>query len=553
MSARRQTGASRRVGTPLQSVSANARAPVSDPAEKPDHEHHAFIGAAKIIAACTMVSRVLGVVRDVLMAVCFGGGRVTSAFVTAWTIPNLFRRLFGEGAVSSALVPTFTESLKTRPNEETQRLFSVTFTAMFLFLTALTLLIEGIVNGLLWWGDLTGATRLLLEYTVILMPYMVLICLSAFFMAVLNSHRHFFAPAFMPVVLNVVWIAALYLINLADIPGEYGGRWLSLAILIGGGLQLLFQVPFALKHGVKLRPSLEFSHPGFRQILRLWVPVILGSAVIQINTMADRWFAYYLVVHDGSAAFLFFGNRLMHFPIALIGVAISTAVLTTLSEHAATGEPEKFKRALMSALRITLFLAIPASIGLVVLSSATVEMIYGHGKFAETPFAVVRTAWVLFCYAFGVWAHTAVFVLLRAFYALKDTRTPLKVATWMVLLNLALNLTLIWFLDEAGLALATSISGMAQFTVLFVILRRRLGPLGGRDVARLSLKTLIVSLVMGSCAALAWYYWWPTGAHIVTRAAVLVAIVLGAMAVFAAGTLALGIPELKQLLQLRRR
>ena len=515
----------------------------------PDHEHHAFLGSATLIAGCTMLSRVLGMVRDVLMANYFGAARASDAFLTAWRVPNLFRRLFGEGAASSAMVPTFTASLATRPAEETQRLFSVTATVLFLFLSAITLLIEGVVAGLLWWGDFLPRTTLLLQYLAVLMPYMVLICMSAFLMAVLNAHKRFFAPAMMPVVLNVVWIAAIYLLTLLVDDRGVGGRWLTLAILLGGGLQLMFQVPFVMRSGVRLRPSLDVSHPGFRQILGLMGPVIVGSAVVQINALIDAALAWFLV-DTGAPSHLYYGNRLMHLPIALIGVAISTAVLPTLSEHAVSGEVQRFKRSLMSALRTALFWSIPASFGLVALSSPTIEVMFRHGKF--TGVAADRTAFVLVCYGLGVWAQTGVFVLLRAFYARGDTRTPLFVAWVAVLLNVVLNLTLIWSMKEAGLALATSISGVAQFVMLFVLLRRRLGPLGGRDAAVASMKTLSVSVVMGTLAALAWFFLWPEGAHHVVRIAVLAGIILGAIGVFLAGTAALGMEEPRQMLRFRR-
>jgi len=204
----------------------------------------------------------------------------------------------------------------------------------------------------------------------------------------------------------------------------------------------------------------------------------------------------------------------------------------------------------MSALRLALFLSIPASLGLVALSSPIIEVMFRHGKF--TGAAADRTAFVLVCYGLGVWAQTGVFVLLRAFYARKDTRTPLFVAWTAVLLNVTLNLTLIWFLKEAGLALATTISGVAQFVMLFVLLRRRLGPLGGRDAAVASMKTLGVSVVMGALAALAWYFLWPAGAHHVVRIVVLAGIIVGAVGVFLAGTAALGMDELRQVLRFRR-
>ncbi|HUU42626.1 MAG TPA: murein biosynthesis integral membrane protein MurJ [Planctomycetota bacterium] len=538
---------------------------MSHTTESPDHDHHAFISSAKLIAGCALVSMTLGAARDVLMAKYLGAGMVASALLTAWTIPNLFRRLFGEGAVSSAMVPAFTSSLHTRSDGETQRLFSVTFTVLLLVLAAVTLVVEGAVAGVLRWGEPGEATRLLLEYLAVLMPYMVLICLTAFFMAVLNAHRHFFAPAFMPVILNVVWIAALVLVGWLGLSRTSSGRWLVVAILVGGVLQLLFQVPFAWRRGVRLRLSLAVHDPDFRQIVRLWIPVIIGSAVIQINALVDRGLAFLVVPHEGSAAVLFYGNRLMHFPISLIAVAISTAVLPTLSTHAVTHETEKFKRTLMSALRMTLFLAIPAGIGLMVLASPVVEVIYRHGAFMKTDATVqtlwdrvvgiapaVRTTWVVLCYTAGVWAQTGVFILLRAFYALKDTRTTVYVASVMVLFNLALNLTLIWFMDEAGLALSTSVAGVLQFVVLSMLLRRRLGPLGGREAWRTSVKTLAVSLVMGVLVLAAWYRFWPVDAGIWVRAGVLVTLIVAATGVFVLGATVLKMSELGQLLRRRR-
>jgi putative peptidoglycan lipid II flippase len=523
------------------------------PAEAPrDHAHHSFLSAAKLIAACTLMSLLLALVRDMMMAAYLGGGLVASAFAIAWTVPNLFRRLFGEGAVSSAFIPAFTLSLKTRPNEDTQKLFSVTFTVMLLVLAAVTVLVEFAACGLRWGVGLSAPkTRLLLEYTAMLMPYMLMICLTAFFMAVLNSYKHFFAPAIMPVLLNVVWIGALAVIRKTIPDPEVGATWLAGAILFGGLVQMLFQVPFALKHGMRLRLSLDYSHPGFRQVLRLWGPVIIGSAAVQLNMLVDKALALFAVEDPGAAAFLQYGSNLMHFPLSLIAVAVSTAVLPSLADHAAGNEVEAFKRTLMSAVRMTLFLAIPAGIGLMALAGPIVEVIYRRQAF--TPHAAMRTAWVVFFYSIGVWAQTGTFVLLRGYYALKDTRTPVKVSALVVLFNLGLNLTFVWFMAEAGLALATSLSGMAQFVVLLAILRRRLGPLGGTEAARSSLRTLAVSLVMGAAAALGWHFRWPGSAGIAARAGMLAALLVVSVSIFVAGCLVLRMPELRDLLRFRRR
>ena len=515
-------------------------------------EHHAFIGSAKIIAACTLLSRVLGMVRDVAMAAFFGAGPVSDAFFTAWRIPNLFRRLFGEGAVSSALVPTFTESIRTRDDASTQTLFSVTFTVWFILLAALTLLLEAVIVGLSFTNVFGDRTQLLLKYAAILSPYMMLICLAAFFMGVLNAHRHFFAPALMPVMLNVVWIAALaafFLLGTSDT--RKAGVWLAIAVLIGGAVQVLMQIPYARRFGVRLRPSLDVAHPGFRQILVLMGPVILGSAVVQINTLVDGMLAYYLVPGEGAATFLFYGNRLDQFPLAIIGVAISTAVLTPLSEHAAANDLPRFKRTLASALRMTLFLGIPAAVGLMVLCVPIIEVIFQRREFLRAD--AIRTAWVLFFYGMAVWAHAGVFVILRAFYALKDTRTPPKVAAWMVLLNLALNLTLVWPLKEGGLALATSLCGGVQLAILILVLRRRIGLMGARGIILTGVKTALVSLAMGAAAFAGWYWFWPTGARTIVRVGMLIVLLVVAVGIFIGGSLLLRMPELKQVVRLRKR
>jgi putative peptidoglycan lipid II flippase len=517
-----------------------------------DDSHHSFLGSAKIIAACTLLSRALGMVRDMAMAAFFGAaaGPVSDAFFTAWRIPNLFRRLFGEGAVSSALVPTFTESIKARDDVSTQALFSVTFTIWFIFLAALTLVLEAVILGLSFTTVFGERTQLLLKYATILSPYMLLICLAAFFIGVLNAHRHFFAPAVMPAMLNVTWIAALAAFFLLRTSTEKAGAWLSVAVLVGGLIQVLMQVPYARHFGVRLRPSLEVGHPGFRQILGLMGPVILGSAVVQINTLVDGMLAYYLVPGRGAATYLFYGNRLDQFPLAIIGVAISTAVLTPLSEHAAANDLPRFKRTLASALRMTLFLGIPSAVGLMTLCSPIVEVIYQRKAFTSAD--TLRTAWVLFYYGMAVWAHAGVFVILRAFYALKDTRTPPKVAAWMVLLNLVLNLTFVWPLKEGGLALATSLCGGVQLAILILALRKRIGLMGARGIVMTGLKTTLVSLAMGAAAFAGWYWLWPTGGRTIVRLGMLVALLVAAVGIFIGGSLLLRMPELKQIMRLKR-
>ena len=519
-----------------------------------DDSHHSFMGATWVISACTMFSRVLGLVRDVLWARYVGSGLISSAFVTAWTVPNAFRAIFGEGAANSAMVPTFTESQTKGDPEDTRRLYSVTFTVMLLVLGAVTILIELALAALGHAADFEQKTQLLIRYMAVLMPYMLLICLAGFFMAALNARRRFFAPAFMPALLNIVWIAGV-LVFARGAKGPEGLEqavlYIALSTLLAGILQVLFQVPFARRAGMRLGFSLDLSHPGFRQILRLLAPVVIGSAAIEVNVLVNRTLAFYAVSYDGAPTCLFFADRIVQIPMAMIGLAISTAVLTPLSEHAAVHDMERFRRTLASALRLTLFLTVPAAAGLMALAPSIIDVFFQHGRFAADVQAAPRTAWVVFFYCLGLWAQTGVFVLLRGFYALKDTRTPPRVAVLNVLFNIALNLTFVWFLEERGLALGTAISAMAQFTALFLILRRRLGRLDGRNILLTTLKTGVISMVMGAAAAAACHWWWPSAGGW-ERPLMLAGMLVLSAGIFACGARLLRMPELKQVLHVRR-
>jgi len=520
-----------------------------------DDSHRSFMGATWVISGWTVLSRLLGLVRDVLWAKYVGSGLVSSAFWTAFTVPNAFRAIFGEGAANSAMVPTFTESHAKSTPEDTQRLYSVTFTVMLLVLGAVTILVELVLAALGHAADFKQKTELLIRYMAVLMPYMLLICLAGFFMAVLNARRHFFAPAFMPAILNIVWIAAVVVFARGGKgPGglEQAVLYIALSTLLAGLLQVLFQVPFARRQGMRLGLSLDVAHPGFRQILRLLAPVVIGSAAIEVNVLVNRTLAFYAIAsYDGAPTCIYFADRIVQIPMAMIGLAISTAVLTPLSEHAALRDMESFRRTLASALRLTLFLTVPAAAGLMALAPSIIDVFFRHGRFALDPQAAPRTAWVVFFYCLGLWAQTGVFVLLRGFYALKDTRTPPRVAVLNVLFNIALNLTFVWFLEERGLALGTALSAMAQFTALFLILRRRLGGLNGRNILVTSLKTAAISLVMGAAAAAVWYWLWPAAGRW-ERVLTLAGMLALSAGIFAAGALLLRMPELKQVLHVRR-
>ncbi len=511
---------------------------------KPASSHHAFLGHFPIISACTFLSRILGLARDVLWTAYFGATLASSAWVTAWTVPNVFRALFGEGAVNSAMVPTFTESLARRTPEETQKLYAVTFTAMLVTLGAITVVIEAAL-GVAWLAcGFEGKNRLLVIYAAAMMPYMPLICIAGYFMAVLNARKHFFAPAFMPAILNIVWIAAILLFR--RFPVEQAVLWIALSTLAAGLVQVLFQVPFARRQGWRPGLDFDFAYPPFRQILLLLAPVLLGSAVIEINVLVNRSLAFYAVPYEGAPACLFFADRLVQIPMAMVGLAISTAVLPALSLHATMGDTGEFRKTLGAAVRTTMFLVIPAAIGLIALADPMVQVFFQRGKFDAE--AAHRTAWVIRLYGLGLWAQSGIFVLLRAFYALKDTKTPVRISIATVALNLALNLSVVWFLGEKGLALSTAVCAMAQFVVLYLLLRKRLARIEGHETLTSALKTLAASLLMGAAAFAAWYYLWPAHGGTLLRIGALAAIVIGSTAIFLGVAAMLEIKEMKRIL-----
>ncbi len=466
-----------------------------------------LVRSASVVSLSTLASRVLGLVRDVMTAALIGAGAAWDAFVIAFTIPNLLRRLLGEGALSAAFIPLFAEELEAGGRDRAMRFFHVTFTMLVLVLIALVAL--GFVATLLVpteaFGEGEAKATLTLELLRIMLPYMLLICAMALLMGVLNSLQHFFAPAIAPAVLNVCWIVSLLVAVplVGDSPVELV-RAVAVSVMVGGVLQVAVQIPALRAKGVTFAFSLDLANPAFRRMLVLMLPVVIGLAPVQLNIALDRFIAEWLVSGDGANSYLFYGNRLMQFPLALIGIAMGVAVFPGLSRLAAAGRTDDMARELMRALRVTLFLAFPATVGLAVLAHPLISVIYQHGRFGAEP--TRATAHVLLCYAFGVFSTCGLQVVTRAFFALKDTKTPMVVTAATIALNLALNLALVWSLREAGLALATSITAAVNLVILTVIARRRLKVLALRPIVSSATRAFLASLVCGGVAfgTLAW-------------------------------------------------
>lgn len=477
-------------------------------------EKKGFLKSAKTVSLCTLLSRVLGLARDTICASYFGTSLAWDAFVVAFKIPNLFRRLFGEGALSAAFIPVFTEYLETKGKKDAWELVNITGTLLFIILGGLVILAEISFSVIPTVFSLNQKWELVLSLLMVTFPYVLFICMVAFAMAVLNSLKHFLMPALAPVALNICWIMGILL--LTPVFGNTLDKKIfavTIAILIGGMIQLAMQLPVLRKEGITFRPSLYFSHPGLRRIMALMLPIIFGLAAVQINVLMDSFIAIvfakppggsesFLIagiaipypLETGAASVLYYGDRLIQFPLGVFGIATATAVFPFFSTYAARKDWTNFTHTLNQAIRFVLFIGIPASAGLILLRRPLVELFYERNAF--TAESTYRTATVILFYSLGVWAYSASQIIVRAFYSIQDTLTPVKVSAAMIGLNLILNLTLIWFLREGGLALATAISATVQIIILFAILQRKLDITGYKHIYTSILKTLIATFFM---------------------------------------------------------
>lgn len=440
-----------------------------------------FVRSAGVVSACTLLSRLLGLARDMLSSHFFGTLPVWDAFVAAFRIPNLFRRLFGEGALTAAFLPAFVERHDAGRKEEAHALLNRLGTALALLLG---LLVAGGV-GLTFLMPRDPKSVLMAPLLRIMLPYLAIICVAALLGAALNGMRHYFTPAFAPVLLNVAWIGALF----AFVRNVEAVAW---AVVIGGALELLILVPPLLARGVRLRPSWDPRDPALREVGRRFVPLAFGLAPAQINELVGTLIAQYLA-GAGAVSVIYYGNQLTQLPLALVGTAVATAVYPLLASP-----KEDFREVLKDALSLVLFVSVPATVGLIVLARPIVSLLFEHGQFG--PEDTARTAWVVVLYSAGLWCYCANQIQVRAFYARKDTMTPVKVSAAMVLLNLGLSAGLVGILREKGIALANSVTGLATFATLNSLLRRRHEGLDLRPVTSAFLKSLGASLLMGGAA-----------------------------------------------------
>jgi putative peptidoglycan lipid II flippase len=444
-----------------------------------------FLRSARTVTVLTMLSRVLGLVRDQLTAALLGAGAVSDALTMAWTVPNIFRRLFGEGALSSAFVPVFSRVVEKDGKARARQMANQVVSTLAVFLLLLSVLLAGIValipaETAARWGAMdVEKARLTLAYTELLLPYLALICVIAQFMAVMNALGEFAIPASASVILNLVWSAGVGVAWLlwgsargeGPDPRAAQGWFIAGAILVSGVLQFVWHLPGLRRLGVGFRFTRPRLTPELREVMILMGPMLIGMGASQLDVFADRAIAMRFL-GDGGTTHIYYSLRLMQFPQGLVTAALVSAVFPTLARLSARGETAAAAATTGLALRVNTLLTLPAAAGLIVLAHPIVQLLLQHGEFR--PENSIPTAQALAGFALGIPAAGAVMVLTRAFYAVGDVRTPVRIGLWTIALNVVIDLAVVRPFREMGLALATSFTSVITAVALLMAFRARM-------------------------------------------------------------------------------
>jgi putative peptidoglycan lipid II flippase len=514
------------------------------------HSKHKIARSAGVIAMATLVSRILGFIRDMVIARLFGVYVYAQAFVIAFKLPNLFRDLVGEGATNSAIVPVFSEYLAKEKKAEFWELCNILMNLLLVILAGITvfgIVFSPVLVRLIAPGFANDPAQLAVTVKLnrLIFPYILLIGLAAYSMGILNSLRHFTIPAFAPCLLNISIIVC------ALIWGE-GIKGLASGVLIGGVGQLAIQLPILYKKGFRFSFTNKFRHPAITKIGKLMTPRLFSSAIYQLNNFVDTIFgSLSFIVGNGAVAALYFSYRLIQFPLGIFGNSLSQAILPTLSLQAVDPQDHgKFRETLAFGMRSILFVMVPASIGFMVLAKPIVSALFMGGKFDS--YSVEATAGALFFYSIGLFAYGSTKILQNAFFALKDTFTPTVVSAVILLLNICLNAILMYPMRLSGLALATSISGIIGFFVLFYLINKK--------VKGIELKSLVLfffKVTLASCG-MALVCWWAAritsalSVHIAGRIFNLALPVICGIISYIGFSLLLGIDQARSLLRLHK-
>jgi putative peptidoglycan lipid II flippase len=516
----------------------------------PASDEHQVVRALGSIGAATLASRILGFVRDMVVALTFGAGGLTDAFVVAYRIPNMLRRLLGEGALSTAVIPVFTDYTLNRSREDFVTMLRAVLAAGLLVLTLATAL--GIV-GAPWIlrviapGFMTdaGQASLALLLTRVMFPYLLLVGLAALAMGTLNTHGRFFAGAIGPALLNVAMIGTMLLLASRLDPPILA---LAIGVLAGGVAQFVVQLPSLQRCGLLVTPSLDLRHPALRRVARLLLPAVFGLAALQVTVFVNTLLASLLP--RGSISFLYYADRVMEFPLGIFGVALASASLPAMSRAAARGDRHGIGTTLTFALGLSFYVAVPATIGLVLLRAPIIRVLFERGEFSAADTAA--TAQALAGYAVGLAAFSGTRIAAQAFYAIHEPGVAVKLGMFSVVVNVVAAVALMAPLRHGGLALASSLGGWVHFVALVWVAQLRFGGLDARRLAVSLGRTFVASGVLAMwCLACLWL--WPASPGRLLEAGWLAGTILAGAVVFWAASAVLGAPERVALLRLRGR
>lgn len=422
------------------------------------------------VSSMTMFSRILGFVRDTIIARTFGAGMATDAFFVAFKLPNLLRRIFAEGAFAQAFVPILAEYKQTRSHEATQAFvqhIAGMLSLVLVLVTALGMMAAPWVIYLSAPGFAVDAAKfdLSVQLLRITFPYILLISLSSLVGSILNTYHQFSVPAFTPTFLNISFIVfALWLAPYFD-PPVLALAW---AVFVGGLLQLGYQLPYLFKLGFLKWPKLDFKHAAVNRVLKLMAPAVLGVSVAQISLVINTIFASFL--QSGSVSWMYYADRLMELPTGVLGVALGTILLPTLSKHSASQNTQAFSALLDWGIRLCMLLALPAAVGLAVLSFPLIATLFMYREF--TLLDAQMTQGALVAYSFGLIGLILIKVLAPGFYARQNIKTPVKIALFTLLMTQLMNLAFVWKLQHVGLALAIGLGACLNALLLYILLRR---------------------------------------------------------------------------------
>jgi len=455
------------------------------------------------IASLTALSRVFGMVRDIAFAHFFGSGWLMTAWTMGFKVPNLARRLFGEGAASASLIPVYSQELHDNP-QQAKKLINTVITVLFVILAAIVIVGEALIWGYYALFETRTGPLLGLALCSIMLPYMIFVCTVAILAGILNVHKHFAAPAAAPLILNIFIIATILLTgSIFGIQPKQQVFFVALAVLIAGLAQIAIQIAPLRAVGVAIRPAWDVRCQAFRKVITLMGPMILGLTATQLNTLADDVIALSFMneaadpLSYGAPSYLYYSQRLYQFPLGVLGISLATAIFPVMSADAARKDFPALTKTIAKGLKAAIFVAIPATAGIFLVSKPLVSAIFEHGQFKAKDTPIV--AWTLSIYAIGLCGYFSQQILTRAFYSLQNSKTPAKTAVLAVAANIILNLTLIWSLGTAGLAAATAACSYLQVIILATVLRKKLGPsvLDGLlpTLAKTALATAFMTLV----------------------------------------------------------